>query len=317
MPWFKIDDKAHSHPKFMRVGNAALGLWLRCGSYSAQHVTEGIVPGQIAQLYGTAPQIAKLVKAGLWHAAGHTCPRCPQPNGGDYVFHDFFEDGRNTSRDRYEEDKQRARDRAAKSRAGRKDDSNAEVSADDSTSKTKRIEDESSSKKVVFSDSTAGQHGPSQRTPAEGVTAPHAAAAPYPGTSFGSTGAAAGGGDPEPRSYDTLGDLKRAVSAAGISGISWDLQASQIERVRRVRDEIGIGPMVLMAVGNVRLKGPPAGASAWIKGWESLEPDPEGVTNLPSAVGASLRAVPGSAPPSHNSSVLARFRERAQQEKTP
>lgn len=290
MPWFKIDDKAHSHPKFMRVGNAALGLWLRCGSYSAQHVTEGIVPGQIAQLYGTAPQIAKLVKAGLWHAAGHACPRCPQPDAGDYVFHDFFEDGRNTSRDRYEEDKQRARDRAAKSRAGRKDDSNAEVSADDSTSKTNRIEDESSSKKSVFSDSTAGQGGLSQRTPAEGVTAPHAAAAPYPSTSFGSTGAAAGVPDPEPRSYDTLGDLKRAISAAGISGISWNFQASQIERARRVCERVGVGPMVWMAVANVRLKGAPAGASAWLGDWESLEPDPEGGR-------PKLRAVDGSQRP--------------------
>ncbi|GAA3032642.1 hypothetical protein GCM10020000_07100 [Streptomyces olivoverticillatus] len=78
MPWFKIDDSAHSHPKFVRAGNAALGLWMRCGAYSAQHLLEGWVPKEIVKPFnGTAAQVRKLIEAGLWHAAGHDCPRCP------------------------------------------------------------------------------------------------------------------------------------------------------------------------------------------------------------------------------------------------
>jgi len=277
MPWFKIDDKAHSHPKFMRVGNAALGLWLRCGSYSAQHVTEGIVPGQVAQLYGTAPQIAKLVKAGLWHAAGHTCPRCPQPADGDYVFHDFFEDGRNTSRDRYEEDKRRARDRAAKSRAGRKSDSNAEVSVDDSSSNRSVFEDESSSKKTVFSDSAAGQEGLSQRTPAGGVTDPHAAAMPYPGTSYGSTAAARGDRSPTGGVPNQLQPLRDALAAAGLGAVAWDIKKfTDWERIRIQMERLGIPVMVRSACNAARQRGEPDSVTAWISRWETLaDPPPD------------------------------------------
>jgi len=117
MPWFKIDDSAYSHPKFVRAGNAALGLWLRCGAYSAQHLTEGIVPGIIAKDFGTPAQIKKLILARLWHETGHDCPRCPQPNAGDYVMHDFFEGGRNSTRAQVEARRSDAADRQAKARS--------------------------------------------------------------------------------------------------------------------------------------------------------------------------------------------------------
>lgn len=279
MPWFKIDDSSHSHPKFIRAGNAALGLWLRCGSYSAQHLTEGVVPGPIAQLYGTGPQAAKLVKTGLWHAAGHDCDRCPQPASGDYVIHDFFEGGRNTTRAQYEANKKAAADRAAKSRAGKK----AAGFEDESSSKTDRFDGESSANRPRnephFSDGATGQEGLSHRTPADGVTHAHAAA--MPSTSYGSTAAAAS--EPEIRPYDTLADLKRAITDAGLTGVSWNLQASQIERARKVREHVGIALMVQLAVSNVRLKGIPAHASAWLTDWESLEPAAEGVTPITAA----------------------------------
>ena len=35
MPWFIVDDSAHSHPKLIKAGNSAVGLWMRCGSYAA------------------------------------------------------------------------------------------------------------------------------------------------------------------------------------------------------------------------------------------------------------------------------------------
>ncbi|MFD5838195.1 hypothetical protein ACFWHV_32300 [Streptomyces collinus] len=93
MPWFVVDDSAHMHPKLLAATNAGLGLWLRCGSYAAQHLTDGIVPGHVAKMYGTPGQIRKLVAAGLWHEHGHTCthPKCAQPSPGDYYMHDYLD----------------------------------------------------------------------------------------------------------------------------------------------------------------------------------------------------------------------------------
>lgn len=274
MPWFKIDDSAHSHPKFLRAGNAALGLWVRCGSYSAQHLLEGFVPKNVVKPFGGTPaQVRKLLEAGLWHEAGHNCKRCSQPADG-YMIHDFFEGGRNTTRAQHEANKQGAAERAAKSRANRK----AAGSEADSDAKTNRNERGSSSKSVQndthFSGSTAGQEGLSHRTPADGAAHTHATATPLPGTSSGSTPvAAAREGEPEIRSWDTIGDLKRAISAAGITGVSWNLQPSQIERARQVRERVGVDAMVAMAVSNASYRGAPGKASAWLADWESLEPE--------------------------------------------
>ena len=301
MPWFKIDDSAHSHPKFLRAGNAALGLWLRCGSYSAQHLLEGFVPKNVVKPFGGTPaQVRKLIEAGLWHEAGHDCKRCSQPVDG-YMIHDFFEGGRNTTRAQHEANKQGAAERAAKSRANRK----ASGSEADSDPKTNRNERGSSSNRVQnephFSGSAAGQEGLSHRTPADGAAHTHATATPLPGTSSGSTPvAAARGGEPEIRSWDTLGDLKRAIAEAGIKGVSWNLQASQIERARQVRERVGVDVMVAMAVGNASYRGAPGKASAWLDDWESLEPEAPAQQNSggePPPGGNVIRFTPGAQRP--------------------
>lgn len=287
MPWFKIDDKAHSHPKLIKAGNAALGLWLRCGSYAAQHLTEGIVPDVVAELYGTKPQAAKLVKAGLWHEHGHDCPHgCPDPNPGDYVIHDFLEDGRNTSRARYEADKKKARDRQAKHREGVRTTANGEQNDEkskDFTFDSSSKKSESASEKSAFSDSATGQRDASRRD--DFVTGIHAGAAPYPSTSYGSTGAASeprAGGLPDP-----LADLKRGIATAGLTGVAWDLRESAWEYTRQTIERVGVPAMVAYAVNSARLKGQPAGASAWVQGWRSLEApeQQDGVSYLPAAVG--------------------------------
>ncbi|MPY47084.1 hypothetical protein [Streptomyces acidicola] len=291
MPWFRIDDKAHSHPKLIKAGNAALGLWLRCGSYAAQHLTDGIVPGVVAELYGTKPQAAKLVKAGLWHEHGHGCrDGCPDPAPGDYVFHDFLEDGRNTSRARAEAERKKARDRQSKHREERrggapdtqKGERNAEESKDftfDSSSK----KSESASERSQSSDECAGREQVSRRDAS--VTGIHAAAAPYTSTSYGSTGAAGErrtGGLPDP-----LADLKRGVATAGLAGVAWDLRESGWEYTRQAIERVGVAAMVAYAVNSARLKGPPAGASAWVPGWRTLEApeQQDGVSYLPAVVG--------------------------------
>lgn len=78
MPWFKVDDGFHSHPKALTAGTPALGLWVRCGSWSAQQLTDGFVPATVVALYGTKAQAAALVSAGLWVKVS-----------GGFSFHDW------------------------------------------------------------------------------------------------------------------------------------------------------------------------------------------------------------------------------------
>lgn len=69
MPWFRIEDSFHSHPKIIKAGNEATGLYVRCGSYAAQHLTNGFIPEHVALLYGTPELIETLVEAKLWRRA--------------------------------------------------------------------------------------------------------------------------------------------------------------------------------------------------------------------------------------------------------
>lgn len=66
MVWFNVDDTLAFHPKAIQAGNAALGLWVRAGSWSAQTLSDGFVPRQIARSLGTVGQCKALVVAGLW-----------------------------------------------------------------------------------------------------------------------------------------------------------------------------------------------------------------------------------------------------------
>lgn len=66
MPWFKVDDSFHSHPKVIAAGNEAVGLFSRCGSYAAQHLTDGFIPEEVALLYGSRELAEVLVRTKLW-----------------------------------------------------------------------------------------------------------------------------------------------------------------------------------------------------------------------------------------------------------
>jgi hypothetical protein len=83
MPWFKVDDDLAFHRKVVAAGNAAMGLWVRAGSWSAQHLTDGFVPDHILTLIGTPPQRKKLIEVRLWIAVS-----------GGIKFHEWNESGR-------------------------------------------------------------------------------------------------------------------------------------------------------------------------------------------------------------------------------
>jgi len=80
MPWFRLEDSFHFHPKVRAAGNPAVGLWVRCATYSSQYLTDGHIDGSLAHDYGTAREIDRLVATGLWI-----------PNGDGFAMHDFHD----------------------------------------------------------------------------------------------------------------------------------------------------------------------------------------------------------------------------------
>jgi hypothetical protein len=86
MPWFKVDDTLALHTKTVMAGNAAMGLWVRAGSWSMQTLSDGFIPDAVISALGTHGQAEKLVEAGLWDRL---------PTG--YAFHQW--DDRNPSKE--------------------------------------------------------------------------------------------------------------------------------------------------------------------------------------------------------------------------
>lgn len=67
MPWAKLDDKFHSHPKVMELELPEIGLWTLAASWCADYLTDGeIKRGQIRRLGGSDELAQKLVEACLW-----------------------------------------------------------------------------------------------------------------------------------------------------------------------------------------------------------------------------------------------------------
>lgn len=108
MPWFRVDDSFHMHPKTVGVSNAALGLWVKAGSWCAGALKEGELPTKIVRLLGTTRQANELVDAGLW-----------EKTEDGYRFHDW--ESRNPSRAAVEARREGWRKRQAKARMSRRD----------------------------------------------------------------------------------------------------------------------------------------------------------------------------------------------------
>lgn len=99
--WLKIDDKFHDHPKVVAAGNAAVGLWVRCASYSADYELDGFIPETTArQVSEHYTQMRRLNRVGLW-----------VPTEGGFHLPDFLEYNPSAEevRDRRKQDAQRKR----------------------------------------------------------------------------------------------------------------------------------------------------------------------------------------------------------------
>lgn len=105
MVWFKVDDTFAFHQKCVAAGNAAVGLWVRAGSWCAAQLNDGFVPDHMIASLGTKGQAARLVAVRLWHR-----------EDAGYRFHQWNEDGRQPSREEVEAKRQEWRDKKRRQR---------------------------------------------------------------------------------------------------------------------------------------------------------------------------------------------------------
>lgn len=116
MPWFKVDDDLAFHHKTVAAGNAAMGLWVRAGSWSAQTLTDGFIPNHMVATLGNTAQARKLVEAGLWTKAA-----------AGYTFHEWAD--RQPTRVETEQKRSAARERMRRVRGANFDDRSTDVRA--------------------------------------------------------------------------------------------------------------------------------------------------------------------------------------------
>lgn len=108
MPWFKVDDTLHSHPKPRKAGLAAVGLWSLAGSYAMNYKTDGFVPEWFVASWPQGRRLADLlVKHGLWEIG-------EKDGEAGWYFHDWLH--YQPSSDEIEQDRENARERQRRRR---------------------------------------------------------------------------------------------------------------------------------------------------------------------------------------------------------
>lgn len=111
MPWFKADDKLHSHPKVTELPLEAMGIWIIAGTWCADYLTDGrITLGQIKRLGGAEELAEALVDAGMWYH-----------DGKHYVFKDWTDYQPTKSAVDAEREAARERQRLARERREQKE----------------------------------------------------------------------------------------------------------------------------------------------------------------------------------------------------
>lgn len=124
MPWFKVDDKFHSHPKVMELSTGAVGLWALAGAWCADYLTDGSVRrGQIRRLGGSESEAEELVSSGLWIATDE-----------GYAFRDWHD--YQPTREAVEAEREASRERQRKLREKRENKKGVTASSQRDTSVT-------------------------------------------------------------------------------------------------------------------------------------------------------------------------------------
>jgi hypothetical protein len=100
--YIKMSDSLPEHRKIVAAGGDAAWLHVCALAYASRNLTDGFIPEDFVPRLSDRKQpaklAAKLVDVWLWHATGHECKRCPQPQPGEYVIHDYLEHQRSAAR---------------------------------------------------------------------------------------------------------------------------------------------------------------------------------------------------------------------------
>lgn len=113
MPYFKVDDGLHSHPKAAIAGDEAMGFWARAGSWCTAYGTDGFVPDWwVKQQPKGTTKARRLATAELWHRGEYMGNRPEYRGQSGYNFHQWRQD----SHEKVEADREKARQRKVRSR---------------------------------------------------------------------------------------------------------------------------------------------------------------------------------------------------------
>lgn len=119
--WLKIDDRFPEHRKIRRLNDAAYRLHHEAMCAIARDETDGVISADDLHDLPHAPRLMRVVRelvaAGLWHPAGHTCDRCPQPPDRGFVIHDWLDYNESHAAQRKRRDLAKERQRRYRARA--------------------------------------------------------------------------------------------------------------------------------------------------------------------------------------------------------
>jgi hypothetical protein len=294
MPHFAVDETAHMHRKVTRAGNAAFGLWVRLGSYACDYLTDGVIPAEVVALYGTPPQMRKLLAVGMLHAAGHDCPRCPAAAEGDFVVHDYI--GPNPSRATVEKKREQAAEKKRRQRASEDYAAIRGGNAGESRDFSDRNDDFSDRKESQSSPNFPGQ---ADMSPGDNSgTRAHAHPSPSPSPAS-PTEKQASKGTAGPQIPAFAADLVETMTAAGMV-VGWRLSEPEWFAVHGHIKRCGTPALVQFARRRWNPADPPQTARYLTRIWSDLPSMPTPGDGLP-----VLRAVDTTTAPTQTSAYLA------------
>jgi hypothetical protein len=184
MPWVRKEDTYPRHRKIRRLNDAQYRMHDEAIHWCAEHLTDGHVPADelddVTVVKNPRRHVPTLIQRGLWHAAGHDCPRCLQPSDPKgWVIHDYLE----YNPTRLEVQAERARKREAGRRGGRA--SAAVRRASQSVPEVPEAEGKQAASAPASALLSEGAEHPSRPDPTRTRRTPPAGAATAPITALG------------------------------------------------------------------------------------------------------------------------------------
>jgi hypothetical protein len=93
--YFKVTNSFPEHSKIIEVGGDAGWLHVCALAHCSRNLTDGFVPinlvPRLSDRENPRQLAGNLLAVGLWHAAGHECKKCEQPDDRHYVIHDYLD----------------------------------------------------------------------------------------------------------------------------------------------------------------------------------------------------------------------------------